>query len=253
MKTLITTVAVLVLVAGCTTTQPPPPCLAAHGSYAVAYANTGGTPAGTCALTNSIVGVQKYNQLDGGMPTLAIRPIEIGWNDSAPETIAVGTFTNPKPDSDEFCHVETFANDSVSGTLTFKFTNVDLHVSSRAPGTQISFDVVVTDTDATNPCSATYHANAVWPVVGCGLGVDGVPLEDKNCALVDGALSGYAYAWSYLALNPDFDVKCVADPNDWIAQWSGGSIGDVGGFCVPDKPIPSFCVTEADCAWRPKE
>ena len=251
MKMLITTVAALVLVTGCTGTQPPPPCLAAHGSYAVEYANTAGTPAGTCALTNSIVGVQKYNQVDGGMPTLAIRPIEIGWNDTGPGTISIGTFKAAKPDSDEFCQVDTFANDSVSGTLTFKFTNVKLHVSSRAPGTQMAFDVVVTDTDATNPCSATYHANAGWPVVACAFIDNGHPPDDKNCATVDASLGdppGY-YGWSYLALNPDFDVKCVVDPNDWNGQWNGYNIG---AFCVPRNPIPSFC-PEGGCSWRPKE
>lgn len=250
MKTLLTTVAALVLVAGCSGTQPPPPCLAAHGSYAVAYTLKSGTAAGTCALTYSIVGVQKYNQADGGMPTLAMRPIEIGWTDSAKETIAIGTFKSTAPDSDSFCHVEAFDNDSVSGTLTYKFSNVSLFVSAKSPGTQMSFDVHVTDTDAANPCDATYHADAVWPVVGCAFLDNGVLPADKNCATVDSSLGdppGY-YGWSYLALNPDFDVKCVVDPNDWNGQWNGFNIG---AFCVPRNPIPSFCGPEG-CSWRPK-
>ncbi len=278
MKTLITTVAALVLVTGCSGTQPSPPCLAAHGSYAVAYTLKSGAAAGTCALTNGIVGVQKYNQVDGGMPTLAMRPIEIGFSDSAKTGIAIGTFKAAFPDSNSLCQVETFDNDAVSNTLTYKFSNVKLYVTAKAPGTQMTFDVQVTDSDATTPCNATYSARAVWPVVGCAY-MDTIdpatetitdpiyrtptPPDDKYCATVDSAVTGGNWGWSYLALNPDFDVQCATDPNDWQGKWNtkfwASATGgwpdwdvQIGAFCVPRGNIPSFCPPEG-CSWRPKE
>jgi len=258
MKTLIPTVAALVLVAGCTGTQPPPPCLAAHGSYAVQYTPTGTpAPAGsTCALSVGIVGVQKYNQADGGMPTLALRPAELADGTSA--GIALGTFADPKPDDQKLCYVNAFTSDAVTGTITYKFSNVDLYVDAHAPGTQMSFDVEVSDSSV--PCTATYSALAVWPVVGCSFegstkNPNPFPPSDANCAFVDGSLSGYG--WSWLAINPDFDVQCAPEPNDWIGWWNTDDrvgrptydIVHVQSICVLRKPIPSFCPPEG-CSWR---
>jgi hypothetical protein len=257
MKTLLTTVAALVLVTGCTGNQPSPPCLAAHGSYAVEYTLTSAAPpAGSpCDLAVGIMGVEKYNQVpDAGVappPTLGLRPLELA--DGLPTSIAVGTYVSAKPDDQRFCHVDTFANDAVSGTITYKYSNVDFYVEAKAPGTQMKFDVEVTDT-ATS-CTATYSATGVWPVVGCSFLAGGVAPADENCALVDSTIAD-GNGWSYSALNPDFDVKCVADPNDWIGWWNYPytNPGDVGAFCVlRGETFPSFCPEPDGCSWRPEE
>lgn len=231
MKTLITTVAALVLVAGCTGTQPPPPCLAAHGSYSVEYTPNGTpAPAGSpCDIKVGIVGVEKYNQVDGGLPTLAMRPLDLADGTSA--GIALGTYVSNKPDDQSLCHVNDFTQDAETGTVTYKFSNVQFYVDAHAPGTQMTFDVDVSD--SATACSASYSATGVWPVVACA-DPPAVPPADANCAQVDGY-------WSGLALNPDFDVKCEVDPADWTGA---------GALCVlRNTALPSLC-PEGGCAWR---
>lgn len=234
MKKLLTTVAALVLVTGCTGTQPPPPCLAAHGSYAVEYTLTSAAPpAGSlCEIAVGIMGVEKYNQSDGGLPTLGLRPLELA--DGLPESIAIGTYTSKTPDADSLCHVDTFLNNAVSGTVTYTYSNVEFYVDAHAPGTQMKFDVTVTD--SADGCTASYSATGVWPVVACA-DPPAVAPADENCAWVDGY-------WSGAALNPDFDVKCAVDPIDWTGA---------GAICVlRSQTLPSFCPTDG-CSWRPEE
>ncbi|MBN1208308.1 MAG: hypothetical protein JXB05_25840 [Myxococcaceae bacterium] len=212
------------LLTGCNFDQPSAGCITQDSpSWAAKYDLKEGQtiPDGCKAeMVGELLGVFKYTNPDAaGQSRLTLRPATLASRaardpgDPYLQT-AVGTLAE-EPDAQEFCGATDFSPATVNAaasasedatSITYQFANVKVFASPKAPGTQLTGDVTITR----DGCSLQYTVRALWPAVGC----DPDP-NNKNPLETCGEGSG---------ISPDFAVVCNEDL----------------GFCVLEKPVPSF-------------
>ena len=87
-----------------------------------------------------------------------------------------------------------------------EWKNLEVYVTSAAPGTQFSGDLTYTQ----DSCTMEYHVVGLWPVVGCDALTEaeddyvGMPDDTKCCPNADPAVGRITGS----GINPDFPVKC---------------------------------------------
>lgn len=202
------------LAASCDVSQPPINCPVQSLVWAASYQPKGPsecTPKGAETL-----GIQKFSTPEG-TERLAITPKTLTDEryeaDESNLAYSLGNLARAA-DAEGFCaatdlsiaHKEIPAGGGAPPlSASYRWSNVRILSTARAPGTQMVADVEVTE----DGCTAQYEVWAMWPGVPCGT-EDHRP-DDTVCA-TEGTI------------NPDFATVC--DP--------------IGLLCVPARRPPSL-------------
>jgi hypothetical protein len=241
-----------VCIAGCPFIQGQPPCLIGHGEYTVKYTLKSGEPTtGLCAQKKGeYVGIEKFNAppcIDGkradgticdskapdtqgiAIKSQTLADLSVFSNPGQPDLaiISQGQLAGGDPDKDHFCVAQTFSPVMDTGNgIGYQWSNAKFYVTPQIPGTQFVADLAYTE----GGCTSNYNVVGVYPVVDCKTWDPdtGDPIVDPVTGkyVVDPSLCAQAdQQISFLALNPDFPVKCSDDI----------------GLCVLDKDtIPAL-------------
>jgi hypothetical protein len=236
--------------------QPKPECqvaLATAGyGFAVKYTLKSPAPAG-CedkVIPGDVVGMEFYHPMstdgttfDGSKTTIAVQAGQLGdivyAHDPRPgdpnhKPYAIGAFTDPSPDANNYCMVPTFSQPAeqdfpaVPGsggagggtggepalTMKYEWSNMKVYVTAAAQGTQFTADLRFTE----DACVLEYKAVGMWPAIGCAkVDENGKPVTDaKGKVLPDDAYcnpcpnpdAGLDFG---SGINPDFPTKCDPD------------------------------------------
>lgn len=204
------------LASGCDTTQPPIGCPVQSLTWAATYKPKGDS--GCAPKTGEQLGIQKFSTPTGD-ERLSINPdtlVGLEGLDSSHVSYSLGALAKAS-DAEGFCsatdmavaekHIAANPDTGVPQTdIVYRWNNVRILATPRAPGTQMVADLEYTE----NGCTAQYEVWAMWPGdIDCDDG-SGQP-DNSLCEKAGG-------------INPDFAVTC--DPTQLR--------------CVPARRPPSL-------------
>ncbi len=204
------------LAPACDTTQPPIGCPVQSLEWAATYKPKGTS---TCPVkAGEQLGIQKFSTPTGD-ERLSINPatlVALGERDPAHVSHSLGALARAS-DEEGFCSVTDVAvaekhapadpsRDLSSSDIVYRWSNVRVLATPRAPGTQLVAELEYTE----NGCTAQYEVWAMWP-------------GDIDCADAAGKPDN-TLCETAGSINPDFEVTC--DPTQLR--------------CVPAKRPPSL-------------
>ncbi|PTL78987.1 hypothetical protein [Vitiosangium sp. GDMCC 1.1324] len=187
-----------VFTASCDSTQPPIGCPVQSLEWAAVYKLK--EPTSCPVKAGEPLGIQKFSTPSGD-ETLTISPqtlVDLSARDTTHVAYSRGTLAK-QSDADGFCSVSDLAPaekrvpDDATGPGTnvlYRWSNVRILATARAPGTQMVADLEYTQ----DGCTAHYEVWGMWPGdISCE-GESG-KADDSLCA-------------SAGTINPDFAVTC---------------------------------------------
>ena len=136
-----------------------------------------------------------------------------------PSLIGAGKFTNREADSNNRCFVDSLTpmSDTSTGTLlSYTAASMEWLAGAAYQGAEFQADVEMT----VGACTATYHAQALSPAVGCE--------TDHDCDPFKQPFSSGIFS--------TFDQGCITDP------WTSGAASYLGstGVCFFHTPFPGL-------------
>ena len=233
--------------------QPEPQCATGRGLFIARYKVVSGG-ADCAAIKGEIVGVNTYSAVGEGQPDYdkASAALESTTTSNAVNNAAaadqadpdkthqaysLGNFTESKS-TNNVCHIPTLApsiqtlpaipededlgtSEQAATTITYAWSNLTAYVTAQSNGTQLTADLVYSDTAAGLNC--TYKVQLLSPSVDCTLvdttkpspkpilDANGKPQPDPTACLPaanDGAGNGATKHPTGSGINPDFKTHC---------------------------------------------